>query len=120
MIVLTIFISLFLFSVACFPLLLRIAGQCTGWCILRLSRQRRADLLERAAREEEVYASKQQQESSTEDDDWETVDRERVGVAINGGKADKEWKGVIGFFHPFWCVAMERARTVSLLRLDSQ
>ncbi|KAF2100672.1 glycosyl transferase group 1 [Rhizodiscina lignyota] len=84
-----------------FPFVLRIIGRVIGWYIRRLSRQRRQDLLQRVAKEEEAYTSKEQQESPTEDEDWEKVDSQRTGVATNGGKAEKEWKGVVGFFHPF-------------------
>lgn len=87
-----------------FPFLLRAIGRATGWYIRRLSRQRRVDLFERVTKEEEAHASKEQQESFVEDDEWEKVDSQRAGIATNGGKAEKEWRGVIGFFHPFWCV----------------
>jgi len=30
------------------------------------------------------------------------VETDTVGSAQNGGKADKEWDGIVGFFHPFW------------------
>ena len=101
MIPLYIFISLPL-AYFIFPLLLRAAGRAVGWHIRRLSRQRRIDLLDRVAREREIHLSKPQQIPAAEDEDWEKVDGESTGVAPNGAKADKEWKGVIGFFHPFW------------------
>lgn len=39
--------------------------------------------------------------SSSVEDDWEKVDAV-VGTAPNGEKPDRDWKGVVGFFHPFW------------------
>ena len=84
------------------PVLVRVAGRAVGWHLRRLSRQRRLHLLDRVAKEREAYASKLQQSSAAEDEDWEKVDSGSAGVAPNGGKASREWKGIIGFFHPFW------------------
>lgn len=42
-----------------------------------------------------------------DDDGWEKVDEAyAVGTARNGEKADDEWDGIVGFFHPFWYVGI--------------
>jgi alpha-1,2-mannosyltransferase len=38
-----------------------------------------------------------------EDEDWERVESYAVGTAVNGDThQEKDYAGVIGFFHPFW------------------
>jgi alpha-1,2-mannosyltransferase len=36
------------------------------------------------------------------DEEWENIESFAVGTAKNGEKADREWDGIVGFFHPFW------------------
>ena len=39
-------------------------------------------------------------------DGWEAIDAYGLGSAKNGEKAEQEWDGIVGFFHPFWFVAL--------------
>jgi hypothetical protein len=39
-----------------------------------------------------------------EDQDWEKVEKNVVKSAPNGLAVDDDWSGLVGFFHPFWCV----------------
>lgn len=39
--------------------------------------------------------------NTSEDGDWERVEGVAFHSAPNGGTPGKEWKGVVGFFHPF-------------------
>lgn len=50
--------------------------------------------------------------SSDGDDEWETVDSYALGTSPNGGKGEKEWDGIVGFFHPFWYVVTDKGRQV--------
>lgn len=36
------------------------------------------------------------------DEEWENVEAYATGTVKNGGTAEKEWSGIVGFFHPFW------------------
>ncbi|KAJ4294490.1 asparagine-linked glycosylation protein [Kalmusia sp. IMI 367209] len=99
-----IFLSLLLsvvVSLAFVPRTLRFAGELLGHYLRRSSRTRRELLLARVAKEQQAYDAKSKDEKSKGDDEWEEVETSMVGSAVNGGKADKDWSGIVGFFHPF-------------------
>ena len=77
-------------------------GRTLGWYIRRRTSDRRAHLLTRAASDEEEHAEQLRHPKAVEDEDWETVESHAAGSAKNGGKAEEDWEGIIGFFHPFW------------------
>lgn len=85
-----------------FPSVLRNVGQLLGSYLRRSSHTRRELLLARVASEQQAYDAKRKNEKTREDDEWEEVETSMVGSAVNGGKADKDWSGIVGFFHPFW------------------
>ncbi|KAF1983041.1 glycosyltransferase family 4 protein [Aulographum hederae CBS 113979] len=86
-------------SVYYFPVIIRSGGEALGWYLRRKTQQRRELLLERAAEEERDV--QQSSKSAADEDDWEKVESVGIGTVANGGKAGDEWKGVVGFFHPF-------------------
>ncbi|KAL5415921.1 asparagine-linked glycosylation protein [Paraphaeosphaeria minitans] len=83
------------------PSVLRNVGQVLGRYLRRSSLTRRELLLARVAKEQRDYDAKHKNQKSREDDEWEEVETSMVGSAANGGKADKDWSGIVGFFHPF-------------------
>lgn len=85
-----------------FPSILRSVGVPLGSHLRRSSRTRRELLLARVANEQQAYEAKHKAEKQNDEDDWEEVESSLVGSAVNGGKADKDWSGIVGFFHPFW------------------
>ncbi|RAL65518.1 hypothetical protein DID88_001084 [Monilinia fructigena] len=68
-------------------------GLDTKWTILLGGK---AQVLERVAIDQKEYKGKRRGS-----DDWENVESCATGKANNGEKADKEWDGIVGFFHPF-------------------
>jgi alpha-1,2-mannosyltransferase len=54
------------------------------------------------AKEQRDYDAGHGSGKHRDDDEWEQVEASTVGSAVNGGKADKDWSGLVGFFHPFW------------------
>lgn len=84
------------------PKSLRFAGELLGSNLRRASRTRRELLLARVANEQRTYEAEHKRRKGKEEEDWEEVEASMVGSAINGGKADKDWSGIVGFFHPFW------------------
>ncbi|KAK0705382.1 glycosyltransferase family 4 protein [Lasiosphaeris hirsuta] len=92
---LTPLVSLFLF-----PLLWRTLGTALGWYLRKKTDGRRGHILELVEGDEKKYqeGSKKHKDS---DDEWESVDPYAVGTSKNGDKAEKEWDGIVGFFHPF-------------------
>ena len=85
------------------PRSLRFVGELLGSNLRRASRTRRELLLARVASEQRTYdAEHKGQKEKEKEEDWEEVEASMVGSAVNGGKADKDWSGIVGFFHPFW------------------
>ena len=86
-------------------ILLCSAGRATGWYLKRRTSTRKNAILRRVKVEEEAFQNfTRQSQRPTEDDDWEQIESYGAASAKNGGQADDEWEGIVGFFHPFWCV----------------
>lgn len=79
--------------------LVRSVGTTFGWYLRRKTAARRQAILSQVRSEETDYQS---QEKKSDDGDWEKLESYAVGSSPNGGQADYEWEGIIGFFHPFW------------------
>jgi alpha-1,2-mannosyltransferase len=76
------------------------AAEILGRRLRRLSKTRRELLLARVARERNNL--ERGHGKIKEDEDWENIGASPLSSATNGAKADTEWKGIVGFFHPFW------------------
>ncbi|KAI8956941.1 glycosyltransferase family 4 protein [Daldinia sp. FL1419] len=91
------------------PLLIRIfaltVGSAIGWCLRRSSEGRRSLLIrttaESEARFKEAKAQRKDGNASSDDESWENIDGSTAGSSGNGEKGDRDWDGIIGFFHPF-------------------
>lgn len=83
------------------PATLRFLAGLLGSYLRRSTQTRRDLLLERVAKEQQHYEANHEKHGRQEDD-WEEIEGSMVGSAVNGGKADKDWRGIVGFFHPFW------------------
>ncbi len=96
------FVPLFWFALG--PLLWRGVGTALGWVLRRKTDGRRAQILQVMNDDEEAYQAnnKDKKESGSEDDEWEAVSAHALGTAQNGDKGEKDWEGIVGFFHPFW------------------
>lgn len=81
------------------PLLVRLSGIAIGKNIRARTQQRREALLARAEQDEKDFNASRKK---TEDEDWEKVGSRSSGSSTPGDQQDKDWQGVIGFFHPFW------------------
>lgn len=79
--------------------LVRSAGTTFGWYLRRKTAARRQAILSQVRSEERDYQSEQKKSGYG---DWDKLESHAVGSAPNGGQADDEWEGMIGFFHPFW------------------
>jgi alpha-1,2-mannosyltransferase len=90
-----------IFSVILVPKIIIAAGRIVGWYLRRKTAGRRAQILERVESEEKLFAVDEGSRRDS-DEDWENVESYAAGTAKNGEKADKEWDGIVGFFHPFW------------------
>jgi alpha-1,2-mannosyltransferase len=97
--ILTLLLPLLLLSPWLLPFTLRSLGAATGWYIQQKTHSRRQTLL--ANSKSGTQEQGKSKDSSSEDGDWEKVDGYAAGSAPNGDKADRDWKGIVGFFHPF-------------------
>jgi alpha-1,2-mannosyltransferase len=88
-------------SVLFLPASLRLLAGLVGHRLRHASRTRRELLLDRVAAETRSLGPAPPTKSR-EDDDWEKVGGPPSGSTGNGGAADADWNGIVGFFHPFW------------------
>lgn len=88
--------------------LVRSAGRTAGYYLKRYALTRKKSILRRVKVEEEALQKfNRNSQRPEEDDDWERVESHVVGSAKNGGQAEDDWEGIIGFFHPFWSVNLK-------------
>jgi alpha-1,2-mannosyltransferase len=87
------------------PRIVAAAGRTIGWYLRRKTAGRRAQILECVEEEEKILAEDQGARRDS-DEEWENVESYAAGTAKNGEKADKEWDGIVGFFHPFWYASL--------------
>ncbi|KAI9848191.1 MAG: asparagine-linked glycosylation protein [Sclerophora amabilis] len=83
------------------PFLINSLGRALGWYLRRRTRDRRAQILARVGADRTVRAEQDQEAAKSDEDGWEKVESYATGTAKNGGKADEDWEGIVGFFHPF-------------------
>ncbi|KAF2461443.1 hypothetical protein BDY21DRAFT_332146 [Lineolata rhizophorae] len=88
-----------------------------GWYLRRKTTDRRRLLEKRVAIEQDDYDSSREKkqkgnnaqslpppqtdQKGEDDDDWKKVECHMTNSTTNGGPLDKDWKGIVGFFHPF-------------------
>ncbi len=84
------------------PFIVHYIGQTIGWYLRRRTSARRDLIFARVKVEEDDYKSKKRRSPKYEDEDWERVESYTAGIAKNGEKANDDWEGMVGFFHPFW------------------
>lgn len=82
------------------PKLLFYVGRKFGYYLRAKTAGRRAQILQLTEDDEKEFLARGGDRSSS--DEWESIDAYTTGTAKNGEKADPEWDGFIGFFHPFW------------------
>ncbi|KAI1769777.1 glycosyltransferase family 4 protein [Hypoxylon cercidicola] len=90
------------------PILFRIfshtVGSTLGWYLRKLTDGRRSLIIRTTTENEAKFReSKAGKDSSNSSDDegWENIDGSILGTSGNGEKGDRDWDGIVGFFHPF-------------------
>jgi alpha-1,2-mannosyltransferase len=84
------------------PSVWRAFGSLLGWYLRRKTEGRRARILEVMNDDIKGWQIRNPEQKESDDEDWEKLSGHAVGSSTNGEKADKNFDGVIGFFHPFW------------------
>lgn len=78
----------------------RTFGTALGWYLRRKTEGRRAIIVRATEEHEREYkerSSNRHSERSSLDDEWEKIE----ASSTNASKADHDWDGIVGFFHPF-------------------
>ena len=76
------------------------AGACLGWYLQRKTHERRKLILAKVATEEKLTPSPESPSSKSSNESWEEVDEDKPETLRKPLK-NKDWDGVVGFFHPF-------------------
>lgn len=86
----------------------RVVGSALGWYLRRASSGRRAHLVNLMRMDQE----KQRDERLWVGKPRENADEKRESRAAQSGseKPGADWRGVVGFFHPFWYVILRSER----------
>lgn len=88
----------YLLSRWCFLL----GGKAFGCHVIKKSSKRRKALLAKVKLEEEQETIGTRPSPKSDDGDWEKLENDGSRTVNHGEKADVDWEGIIGFFHPFW------------------
>ena len=94
------------------PALWQALGSLLGTYLRRKTDGRRAHLLDVMADDEKNYTEDSEEDDKGEKgkkDIWKKIEASILEKLPQGDKADREWSGIVGFFHPFWCVHPKRA-----------
>ena len=85
------------------PFLLRRLGHAIGAHLRSKTLSRRKLLLARAASEAK-HLKDQAADGASSEEEWEKIDRTGShGAGDHTPEADnKDWRGIVGFLHPFW------------------
>lgn len=74
-----------------------------GYYLRKKTAGRKAQILELVEKDQADWEkSGKENEERRNSDEWENVEGYAAGTVGNGEKANREWDGIIGFFHPFW------------------
>lgn len=79
-----------------------LVGRAVSYYLKQKTAGRRAQILELMESEEKEYATKGK--GKRDSDEWHHVETEPSGATKGAEPADRDWDGIVGFFHPFWCV----------------
>lgn len=103
-IVVTILSTFPLLAVLLGPVVANRIGRFWGFTLRKRTEGRRAQLLSVMNEEDEKYQKENPGFSTSSSEEWEAVDGLDLKITTKDGKSQKDWDGIIGFFHPFWYV----------------
>ena len=94
-------ISVLFSAIIITPYLVRTVGRFIGWRLRQSTQSRRILILRRVKAEEYAYARREPKPFKKKEGGDE---KDMVDTASYGGVLEREWNGIIGFFHPFWYI----------------
>ncbi|PKS10414.1 hypothetical protein jhhlp_002165 [Lomentospora prolificans] len=84
------------------PLLFRLSGVILAWYLRRRSSGRRALLLSLKQEDQQRFQKDKVRATQVRDEEgWEKIESHTTPSSGNGEKVQKDWAGIVGFFHPF-------------------
>lgn len=84
------------------PTIWRAVGWVLGCYLRKKTEGRRVCIVEAMEADQKAFALKSSSKKTGDDEEWENIESATTGSSKNGGKGEKEWDGIVGFFHPFW------------------
>jgi alpha-1,2-mannosyltransferase len=81
------------------PKLVFWVGGWLGYYLRKKTAGRKIQILELVERDEEVWLREREKEGRRNSDEWESVEGYVTGSVRDG---EREFDGIVGFFHPFW------------------
>lgn len=84
------------------PAILAILGRVVGFALRRKTSGRRQTLLAAMDEEDQKFWQENTNTKDSPSDEWETIDGASVADLGDASKTNKDWNGIVGFFHPFW------------------
>lgn len=103
-IVVTVLSTLPLLVVVFGPIVANRIGRFWGFTLRKRTEGRRAQLLSVMNEEDAKYQKENPGLKTSSSEEWEAVKAADLKTTTKDGKSQKDWDGVIGFFHPFWYV----------------
>lgn len=95
------------------PKLLFKVGGIFGYYLKKKTAGRKTQILEVVEADEKEFLA-QGGDREEDNGEWETVEAHTVGISKNGEKGEKDWDGIVGFFHPFWHESPGSATDIAL------
>jgi acyl-CoA synthetase (AMP-forming)/AMP-acid ligase II len=98
------FLGCFVFTFIFVPITFTWSARLLGHRLRQASEEVRGVLSLKTTNEQKQHDAERggQQKSKKEEDEWEKIESPLTGMADNGGRFGPDWKGFVGFFHPFW------------------
>ena len=78
-----------------------LVGKVIGQHLISKTKARRQALIATAEAEQADLEEKERVSPRSEEADWVEVENSQIKSAPNGGQVQGEWKGVVGFLHPY-------------------
>lgn len=93
-----------LFLLIVVPIAVHRLGRFLGWTLRKKTDGRRSQIVAVMNEEDEKFWRDNSGLKTSSSDEWEAVEGANLVEAGKDAKAQQDWDGIVGFFHPFWYV----------------
>lgn len=98
-------LAVLLFSQLAGLILTRVVGGVLGWYLKKAASGRRAHLVGLMQIDQDAYRNGRARAGQSRDGDGSGEVEARAAESAQGDKGP-DWRGIVGFFHPFWYVPL--------------